>query len=180
MHSGGQHAWFYNLFTRTRKVPWVTYTYVTIVTRVSREEITHCLCSRILILFQMSRDMTKPTKWVCTQWRLRSAWACGSESSLSAWINHWSLVTHWAHSEDSDQTGRMPRLFWVIAGRTLTLLVLSCRGSNILSYNTVKCYQSKKDKQWSGTDTIRSHILPSKPKDQKNQPYLHLFLFCFF
>ena len=29
----------------------------------------------------------------------------------------------------SDQTGRMPRLIWVIAGRTLTLLVLSCCGS---------------------------------------------------
>ena len=32
-------------------------------------------------------------------------------------------------SEDSDQTGWMPRLIWVFAGRTLTLLVLSCRGS---------------------------------------------------
>ena len=31
-------------------------------------------------------------------------------------------------SEDSDQTGRMPRLIWVFGGRTLTLLVLSCRG----------------------------------------------------
>ena len=29
----------------------------------------------------------------------------------------------------SDQTGRMPRLIWVFAGRTLILLVLSCRGS---------------------------------------------------
>ena len=34
-------------------------------------------------------------------------------------------------SEDSDQTGRMPRLIWVFAGRTLILLVLSCRGSNV-------------------------------------------------
>ena len=33
-----------------------------------------------------------------------------------------------ADNEDSDQTGRMPRLIWVFAGRTLTLLVLS-RGS---------------------------------------------------
>ena len=36
-----------------------------------------------------------------------------------------SLSTHWARSEDSDQTRRMPRLIWVFAGRTLTLLVLS-------------------------------------------------------
>ena len=52
-----------------------------------------------------------------------------SESSLFAWRNIGSLTTHWAHSEDSDQTGRMPRLIWIFAGRTLTLLVLSCRGS---------------------------------------------------
>ena len=51
------------------------------------------------------------------------------QSSLSAWRNLGSLATLWAHSEDSDQTGRMPRLIWVFAGRTATLLVLSCRGS---------------------------------------------------
>ena len=66
----------------------------------------------------MSCDRTKPTKWVCAQRRLRSAWR-----SLG------SLVTHWAHSEDSDQTGRMPRLIWVFAGRTVILLVLSWGGS---------------------------------------------------
>ena len=52
-----------------------------------------------------------------------------SESSLSAWRNLGSLATHWAHSEDSDQTGRIPRLIWVFAGRTPILLVLSCCGS---------------------------------------------------
>ena len=39
---------------------------------------------------------------------IRPVW---SESLLS-------LATHWAHSEVSDQTGRMPRLIWVIAGCT--------------------------------------------------------------
>ena len=34
-----------------------------------------------------------------------------------------------ADREDSDQTGQMPRLIWVFAGRTAILLVLSCRGS---------------------------------------------------
>ena len=53
-----------------------------------------------------------------------------SESSLSAWRNLGPLATHWAHSEDFDQTGRMPRLIWVFAGCTLILLVLSCRGSH--------------------------------------------------
>ena len=41
-----------------------------------------------------------------------------SESSLSSWRNLGSLATHWANSEDSDQTGRMSRLIWVFAGRT--------------------------------------------------------------
>ena len=82
----------------------------------------------------MSRDMTKPTKWVYAQRRLRSAWASAQsdQSSLSAWRKLGSLATHWAHSEDSDQTGLMPRLSWIFAGRTLTLLVLSCRGSHDL------------------------------------------------
>ena len=46
---------------------------------------------------------------------IRPVW---SESSLSAWRKLGSLATHWAHSEDTDQTGRMPRLIWVFAGRT--------------------------------------------------------------
>ena len=57
---------------------------------------------------------------------IRPVW---SESSLSAWRKLGSLATHWAHSEDSDQTGRMPRLIWVFAGRTVILLVLSRGGS---------------------------------------------------
>ena len=57
---------------------------------------------------------------------IRPVW---SDTSLSAWRNLGSLATHWAHCEDSDQTGRMPRLIWVFAGRTLILLVWSCRGS---------------------------------------------------
>ena len=33
--------------------------------------------------FNLSRDMTKPTKWVCAQWRSRSAWASAqSDQSL--------------------------------------------------------------------------------------------------
>ena len=59
---------------------------------------------------------------------IRPVW---SESSLSAWRKLGSLATHWAHSEDSDQTGRMPSLIWVFAGRTAILLVLSCRGSHV-------------------------------------------------
>ena len=57
---------------------------------------------------------------------IRPVW---SQSLLAAWRKLGSLAIHWAHSEDSDQTGRMPRLIWVFAGRTLILLVLLCRDS---------------------------------------------------
>ena len=36
---------------------------------------------------------------LCTQQRLRSAWA-SAQSSLSAWRNLGPLTTYWAHSED--------------------------------------------------------------------------------
>ena len=56
---------------------------------------------------KMSRDTTKPTKWLCVQRRLRSAWASASlgicpvwsESSLLAWRKLCSLTTHWVHGE---------------------------------------------------------------------------------
>ena len=83
--------------------------------------------------YQMSRLMTKPTKWhvhpVKTQISLgiRPVW---SESSLCAqWVAMDPSFLH-ADSEDSDQTGRMPRLIWVFAGHTVILLVLSWGGSN--------------------------------------------------
>ena len=69
----------------------------------------------------MSRLMTKPTKWhvhpAKTQISLgiRPVW---SESSLCAqWVAKGSSFLH-ADSEDFDQTGRMPRMIWVFAGRT--------------------------------------------------------------
>ena len=76
------------------------------------------------IEFHMSHDMRKQTKWVCAQRRLRSAWAL----LCAQWVAKDPNFIH-ADSEDSDQTGRMPRLIWVFAGHTLILLVLSCRGS---------------------------------------------------
>ena len=40
---------------------------------------------------------------------IRPVWL---ETLLSAWRKIGSLAIHWAHSEDSDQTGRMPKLIW--------------------------------------------------------------------
>ena len=70
----------------------------------------------------MSRDMTKPTKWLCAKRRLGSAWASAQSdqrrSSLGAqWVAKDPNFLH-ADSEDSDQTGPMPRLIWLFAGRT--------------------------------------------------------------
>ena len=56
--------------------------------------------------------MTKPTKWLCAQQRLRSAWA-----SAPVGVAKDQRFLHW-DSEDSDQTEWMPRLVWVFAGRT--------------------------------------------------------------
>ena len=48
----------------------------------------------------------------------------------------WVLSYPRTHSEDSDQTGRMPRLIWVFSGRTATLLVLSWGGSIVTGNGT--------------------------------------------
>ena len=101
----------------------------------------------------LSCDMTKPTKWVCSQQRLRSAWEStqSDQSSLSAWRKHGSLATHWMHSEDSDQTGQMSRLISVFARCTLILLGLSCRGSFHLSDMFPPCcfYHIKVCNNWN-------------------------------
>ena len=81
----------------------------------------------------LSREMTKPTKW---------------------------LFLH-ADSEDSDQTGRMPRLIWVFAGHTLIWLVLSCSGSSIVCFMS----QSKMmvmSKRWVNLTALFLGRLPKR------------------
>ena len=71
--------------------------------------------------FYLSRSTTKPTKWpvhpmmTLISLSMHLIWP---EFSLGAWGSLGSLATHLAHSEDSDQTGRMPRRIWVNAGCT--------------------------------------------------------------
>ena len=68
----------------------------------------------------MSSRTTKPTKWHVRTGKtqislgIHPVW---SASSLSAWRNLGSLATHKAHRKDSDQTGQMPRLIRIFAGR---------------------------------------------------------------
>ena len=47
----------------------------------------------ILVRVYMSRDMTKPTKWLCAQRRLRSAWASAQsdQSRRCPHKKHWVL-----------------------------------------------------------------------------------------
>ena len=86
----------------------------------------------LFTLLNMSHDKTNPTKWRCVQWKLGSDWASAQSSLSSQWVARNPSFLH-ADSEDSDQTGRMPRLIWVFAWRTLVFFVLSCRGSYTLS-----------------------------------------------
>ena len=69
----------------------------------------------------------------------RSAWASAQSDQSHRYLHDKlePLATHWVHSEDSDQTGQMPRLIWVFAGRSVILLVLSWGGSHAISYKPV-------------------------------------------
>ena len=117
--------------------------------------------------------MTKPTNWRVrtgtTQISLgiRPVWL---ESSLCAqWVAKDPIFLH-ADREDSDQTGRMPRLIysdqtgrmprliWVFAGRTVILLVLSCDGSN------ESCHELKFPWWFSVSDPSNAHapLTPSR------------------
>ena len=93
--------------------------------------------------YPLSTQRRLGSDWADAQADLSLHWAhthfvgfVWSESSLSAWRKLGSLATHWAHSEDADQTRQMPRLrlIWVFTGHTLILLVLSCRGSYIVKH----------------------------------------------
>ena len=78
---------------------------------------------------KMSRDMTKPTKWECAQRSHRSS--AQSDQSLRYALNgSLRILAFFKQTVKTDQTGRKPRLIWVLAGCTATLLVLSCRSSD--------------------------------------------------
>ena len=108
----------------------------------------------------VSRVTTKPTIWHVRPAKtpislgILPVW---SESSLSPWRNIKSLATHWAHSEDSDQTGHPPSLIRVFAGRTLViLLVLSCCGSCIKRPKT--CFITSLGEERSGLCASRAYV----------------------
>ena len=81
--------------------------------------------------FQRTTNIIGTSKTFQNSLVTRATWFCKHE--WESWRKLEPLATHRAHSEDSDQTGRMPRLIWVFAGHTLPLLVLSCHGSLVES-----------------------------------------------
>ena len=108
----------------------------------------------------VSRVTKKPTIWHVRPAKtpislgIRPVW---SESSLSPWRNIKSLATHWAHSEDSDQTRHSPSLIRVFAGRTLViLLVLSCCGSCVKRSKT--CFITSLGEEGSGLCASRAYV----------------------
>ena len=91
--------------------------------------------------------MTKPAKWhvlpaTHISLGIRPVW---SEFSLSAWRKLGSWATHWAHSEDSDQTGQMPRLVWVFAGHTCHFVGIVMRLHKCSSQINVQCLKSSRN-----------------------------------
>ena len=67
-----------------------------------------------------------------TKWRVRPVKTQISLGIRPVWSEP-SLFELLSASEDSGQTGWMPRLIWVFAGRSSILLILSWGGSNIKS-----------------------------------------------
>ena len=83
---------------------------------------------------------------------IRPVW---SESSLCAhWVAKGPSFLH-ADSEDSDQTGRMPRLIWVFDGRNAIMLVLSRGGSFV--FQTVAMVLNWPIKGWEKTTTKKTY-----------------------
>ena len=77
------------------------------------------------MIYVPSEDSDQPG--ICPVW---------SESSQCARLVVKDPMFLHGDSEDSDQTGRIPRLIGVLTGRTVTLLVLSWRGPFEGLYNT--------------------------------------------
>ena len=92
--------------------------------------------SEVFNYINLSRFMTKPTKWHVRPAKTQISLDIhpSDQSSLPAWRKLGSLATHWAHSEAFHQTGQIPRMIWVFVGRIVILLFLSWGSSFISSF----------------------------------------------
>ena len=104
---------------------------------------------------QMSRFMTKQTKWLCAQQRLRSAWASArSDQSLRCALNGYFFH---ADSEDSDQTGRMPRLIWVFDWRKVHFVGFLMRRLKLMPVSVLHIYQTSFENNLFSIDFSTEH-----------------------
>ena len=71
---------------------------------------------------------------------LPSVW---SESSLSAWRKIGYLATHWVHSKDTDQAGRITRLIWLFVVRMCYFVGFVMLRLIFISRRTQKCINKK-------------------------------------
>ena len=97
------------------------------------------------------------------------------QSSLHVqWVAKGPRFLH-VDSKDSGQTGRIPRLIWVFAGCTVTLLVLSCRGSISV------CYPDHRRTvliKWCALKVSYEGILVYEILKVIYKGFLNLLLFC--
>ena len=96
--------------------------------------------------FKMSHLTTKPTTWQVLP--AKSQISLGIRPVWSVFAICMNLATHWVHSQDSDQTGRMPRPIWVFAGCIVILLVLSWGSSKCLNVIFGILWNSSKHVLW--------------------------------
>ena len=92
--------------------------------------------------------------WLNRQYVLYFNWATSCQNKKMTACQVWSessLCTQWVaddprflhvDSEDSDQTGQMPRLIWVFAGRTCHIVGWSWGGSTYFIWYCVSCVPS--------------------------------------
>ena len=110
--------------------------------------------------------LTKPTKKACAPSQgIRPVW---SGSLLSAWRNHGSFATHWAHSEDTDQTGRMPRPDQT--GRMSRLISVFAGHSHFVGFVMRCSYLERLWWYWSTSE----QVLCSMKLSRCTETYIHV------
>ena len=113
----------------------------------------HIVIGRRTIERWSNQHTTKPTNGMCTQRRLqlsldvRPVWS--ASSMCAQWVAKGPSLLH-ADSEYSDQSGRMPRLIWVSAGRTYHFVGFVVRWLNF--YFDQSDNRGSKDKFCSHSD----------------------------
>ena len=98
--------------------------------------------------------MTKPTMWVCTQPRLRSAWASVQSDQRLHCVLNGLLRTQpfFMRTSKTDQTGRMPRLICLRWAHThfvgFVMRRLKYRCQNIQSFINIMGFRIIRDKNY--------------------------------